>query len=332
MKITKEYLERNVDKFNIPDIPIKGIKVIGIKILHRNMVNNDTIYGQHRVHDEITNRVDKLEKSFKGGLDFNQPIPIVEERTDGIYDRIDGFGRDGYFEVSNVNWYAHIVVECSTPRSKRALRIWSNRKLPKWDNTEHDLQNSIIEAVEMKEMKNSEKAFKDFLKECEPHLDKVSKGKVLTAVMDRLKTNKPKNKTWTYTDKSIKTEWIDKCWESEPVYGFQTGNDYNEGGDCHQIALPYSYEDTKLYTAVRNWIKHGKVTEIILHVIRGVKGLDSLNKGRKKCLSNIEEYKSNLDKLYGKKLKWNKFLKIKGFVPQHVDENIKKLIPINNIK
>ena len=327
----RDYLEKNINKFNIPNIPIRGIKVCGIKILNRDGVNNDTIEGQHRVHDEITVRVDKLEKSFTGGLDFNQPLPIVEQRKDGIYDRIDGFGRDAFFEKNNYDVWPHVVVECSTPLARRKLRIWSNKRLPKWDNTEQDIQNSIIEAVEMKEMKNSEKAFKDFLKESEPHLDQVSKDRIVTVVMERLKTKKPKTKTWTYTDKSVKSEWVDKHWADTPSYGFNTGNEYNEGGDCHQISLPYGYENRKLYTVITNYLNNGKKTELILRIDKGVKSLDTLNKQRKACLENIKEYKSNLDKLYGKKLQWGKFLDIKGFVPQHKSENIKKLIPLNKI-
>ena len=125
---------------------------------------------------------------------------------------------------------------------------------------------------------------RDFLKESEPHLDQVSKDRIVTVIMERLKTRKPKDKTWTYTDSGVKSEWIDKHWEEEPSYGFQTGNKYNEGGDCYQMALPLGYEARKLYTSVKNYIEEGKMTEIILHIGKGVKSLDSLNNGRKKLL------------------------------------------------
>jgi len=326
--MNKQYLEKNLDKFQIPDIPIKGVKVIDIKLLNRNNINNDNIYGQSRVNDNITFRVDKFQKSFKGGIDFNQPIPMVEERSDGKFERIDGFGRDAYFEKVNMEYWPHAIVKCSTDLAKRKVRQWCNRNIYIETNTEQDLVNSIIEAVEKKEMKNSKRAFQNYVNEVEPHLDEISKGRIINITMERLKTNpKPKSRTWTYTDSSIKTQWVDIHWENEPVYGFKKySKKLNIAGDCYQVAIPLGYEKRKIVKAVERWVKYNKPTEIILNVIKGVTE-KTLDEKRKTLKENIEDIKSTFNKFYGIEKQWGRFLKIKGFVPQHIGEDIKKLIP-----
>jgi|TARA_B100000073_G_C23667443_1_gene547172 hypothetical protein len=326
--MNKQYLEKNLDKFQIPNIPIKGVKVVGIKLLNRNNINNDNIYGQARVNDNITFRVDKFQKSFKGGIDFNQPIPMVEKRSDGKFERIDGFGRDAYFEKVNMEYWPHAIVKCSTDLAKRKLRQWCNRTIAIFVNTEQDLVNGMIEAVEKKEMKNSKRAFQNYLNETEPYLDEISKGRIINLTMEKLETNpKPKSRTWTYTDSNIRSEWVTKHWENEPVYGFiKNPKKLNVVGDCYQVAIQLGYEKRKIIKAVERWVKYNKPTEIILHVAKGVTE-KTLTKKRKELKKNIEGLKSILNELYKKKLQWGRFLKIKGFVPQHIDEDIKKLIP-----
>jgi len=326
--MNKQYLEKNLDKFQIPNIPIKGVKVIGIKLLNRNNINNDNIYGQARVNDNITFRVDKFQKSFKGGIDFNQPIPMVEERSDGKFERIDGFGRDAYFEKVNMEYWPHAIVKCSTDLAKRKLRQWCNRTIAIFVNTEQDLVNGMIEAVEKKEMKNSKRAFQNYLNETEPYLDEISKGRIINLTMEKLRINpKPKLRTWTYTDSNIRSEWVNKYWANTPKYGWEKDpKKLNEGGDCYQSCIADGYENRKFIMAAERWSKYRKPTEVILHIVKGVTK-KTLNEKRKELKEKIEKNKKIFNKLYNKKLQWGRFLKIKGFVPQHIDEDRRKLIP-----
>jgi hypothetical protein len=332
MKFTKQYLEENISKFTLPIIPIKGVTPIDIRIVSDSDINVDNRNGQVRNNDNITKRIDRFTTSFAGGIDFSKPLPILELRSDGKYDLTDGFGRHSMISNSGQDYYIYAIVKCETNLARTKLRTWCNRKTPKDDNSESDLVTIIINSVYRKELDNNESAIREFLDECEPHLDPTSKARVYNRVFELLKTQTKPKKTWTFSDKNLKKDWIDRHWESAPKYGFSTANTYNINGGVFQMAIPYGYEGRKLVTIMNNYHLTGKKTEVILHVMKGVDSKESLNKKRKLCLENINKITNAFDCIYGKKLNWNDLFELKGFVPQSDDEPIKKLIPINEIE
>jgi hypothetical protein len=331
MKIDKKFLDKNIDKFHKPFIPYRGVKVHGIKIVHRDDINNDVQEGQMRRNDDKTSRKDKFGKSFSGGIDWEKPIPVLELRADGKYDRIDGFGRGAYLDEVT-EWYVYLIVTIKKPLDRRKLRTWLNRRTHKDDNDEQTLIYQILDAINKKEMPNTEKQITKFLDDTEPCIDDIFKGRIISSVIEKAKTKQAVKKTWTYTDRAIKTDWIDRHWADTPKYGFFTGNKFNEDGDVYQLALAYGYEKRKLYTVIENYLD-GKKTEIILHVTKGVTNLETLNKNRQKLLDNLKSIIQSLDKLYNKKLNWKMiFDGILGFAPQDRSEKIKKLVPLSNFK
>ena len=331
MTLNKGYLEKNIDKFHKPYIPYREVKVHGIKIVHRDDINNDVQEGQIRRNEDKTSRKDKFGKSFSGGIDWEKPIPVLELRADDKYDRIDGFGRGAYLDEVT-EWYAYLIVTIKKPLIRRKLRTWLNRRTPKDDNDEQTLIYQILDAINKKEMPNTLKQITKFLDDTEPYIDDIFKGRIITSVMEKAKTKQAVKKTWTYSDTSIKTDWVDKHWADTPTYGFFTGNTFNEDGDVYQLALPYGYENRKVFMIINNYIE-GKKTEIILHVTKGVKNLETLNKNRQKLLDNLKSITQTWNKLYGKNLDWKEvFDGILGFAPQDRSEKIKKLISIDNFK
>jgi len=277
MKITKSYLEKNLHKFHVPDeIPVEGVTVIGVEILHRNEINDDVEHSQQRQHDDISSRGKQIENSYRnGGIDFSKPLPIVQLRPDNKHDRIDSFGREAAWQNLGIDYYPYLVVKCEDYKSETSLRFWANRTLPKLDNAERDLVIGCIDLVEKKYIENQESDFRKWLKEVEPYRAKESIERVLTSIKDKLKTKQPKLKTWTYSDKQIQTKWVDRHWSNPPAYGFKISKDSshpNKEGDVYQVSMFAGYEGRKILKAVQRYVETGKKTEMILAISTSIKG------------------------------------------------------------
>lgn len=334
MVIDKKYLEKNLNKFLVPtEIPIPGVEIVGVKILKRDSINDDTEHEQSRLHDNIAARATQIQYSYQsGGIDFTKPLPIVCERNDGVHDRLDSYGRDAALQNMGVEYYVFLVVKCVDYLSESKLRLWANRTMPKTDNAERDIIAKYIDLYSKKFVGNTEKEIIDFVNEVEPYRQQESKDRITTAIKDKLKTKKPKNKTWTYSDKQIQSKWIDRHWEAVPTYGFKISTKPNPIEDVYQISLFHGYEPRKIMKALQRFVQEGKSTEVICAVSQAITSQEMLNNKRLAIKNNIKEIQSTLDKLYGKKKQWNRILKFHGFVPQHIDEDIKNLIPFDSIK
>ena len=325
----KELLD-NLNKFRIPDIPIKGVNIIGLQIIHNDDINDEIFSNEARRVDNLSVRSDALLKSYtNGGIDYNDKVGIVSQRTDGKYDRIDSFARSDAFLKMGWDYMVYCVVTCETPLSERKLKLWANSKKPKYDNTQNDLVLNAVEAIQLKQLDNDANSIREFLQDVEPFRDSQFIEKCLSTVLRKAKTQKPVETTQTYTDQSIHTKWIKKHWANPPVYGFikEKQNGFNSAGDCYQVTLPMGYESRKLLTALKHFKDNGKKTEFILHIAKGVSDLQTLNKQRNLMRRNIKDFIKDLDGFYGKKGPWKQCFEIIGFVPQHIDEDVKQIIP-----
>ena len=329
--ISKKYLEDNLDKFRIPEISIKGVKIIGLKVIHKSEISDEMFDNNARTQDSLSSRSDALQKSYKnGGVDYNQPVGILSDRGDGKYDRLDSFARGEAYEKMGWDYMVYCIVKCENNAVERKLRVWANRTLPKEDNTQNDLVTNAVSAIQNKELQNDEHSIRAWLNEVEPYRDSDFIEKCVKNISKRAKTQKPVEAIQTYTDQSIHSKWIKKHWANPPVYGFikKKGDwSYNEIGNCYQVTLPLKYEARKLLTSLTYFIRTGKKTEFILYIGNGVGDKQTLNKQRDNMRNNIKEFTENLDTFYGKKEDWNKCFKIIGFVPQHADEDVKQIIP-----
>lgn len=326
----KQELIDNLKKFRIPEISIKGVNIIGLKVIHKSEISDEIFDNTARTQDSLSSRSDSLQKSFSnGGIDYNQPVGILSDRGDGKYDRLDSFARSDAYMKMGWDYMVYCVVKCENKAVERKVRVWANRTLPKEDNSQNDLVTNAVLAIQNKELQNDEHSIRTWFNEVEPYRDSDFIEKCVKNVFRKAKTQKPVETTQTYTDNSIHTKWIRKHWANPPAYGFiKSKGDwtYNSDGNCYQVTLPMGYESRKLKTALDYFLKYGKKTEFILHIAKGVSDLQTLNKQRDTMRKNIKKYTGNLDKFYGKKGDWNNCFKIIGFVPQHIDEDIKQII------
>lgn len=327
----KQTLIDNLKKFRIPEISIKGVNIIGLRVIHKSEISDEIFDNTARTQDSLSSRSDSLQKSFSnGGIDYNQPVGILSDRGDGKYDRLDSFARSDAYMKLGWDYMVYCVVKCENKAVERKVRVWANRTLPKEDNSQNDLVTNSVLAIQNKELQNDENSIRAWFNEVEPYRDSDFIEKCVKNVLRKAKTQKPIETTQTYTDNSIHTKWIKKHWANPPAYGFiKSKGDwtYNVDGNCYQVTLPMGYESRKLKTALDYFLKDGKQTEFILHIAKGVSDLQTLNKQRDTMRRNIKKYTGNLDKFYGKKGAWSKCFKILGFVPQHIDEDIKQIIP-----
>lgn len=327
----KQTLIDNLKKFRIPEISIKGVNIIGLRVIHKSEISDEIFDNTARTQDSLSSRSDSLQKSFSnGGIDYNQPVGILSDRGDGKYDRLDSFARSDAYMKLGWDYMVYCVVKCENKAVERKVRVWANRTLPKEDNSQNDLVTNSVLAIQNKELQNDENSIRAWFNEVEPYRDSDFIEKCVKNVLRKAKTQKPIETTQTYTDNSIHTKWIKKHWANPPAYGFiKSKGDwtYNVDGNCYQVTLPMGYESRKLKTALDYFLKDGKQTEFILHIAKGVSDLQTLNKQRDTMRRNIKKYTGNLDKFYGKKGDWNNCFKVIGFVPQHIDEDIKQIIP-----
>jgi hypothetical protein len=325
----KKDLIDNLDKFKTPQITIDGVKIIGLKIIHTDDISDEIFSNTARTIDSLSVRSDSLMKSYSnGGIDYNAPVGIVCQRGDGKYNRIDSFARSDVFMRLGWDYMVYCVVECKNKAAERNLKVWSNHSKPKTDNSQNDLVVNAVEAIQLKELENNETDVRNWLRMVEPYRDSFFIDKCLATILKKAKSHKPTETTQTYTDQSIHTKWIKKHWANPPAYGFiKTKYGINPDGNCYQVTLPMGYESRKLLTALSHFTKTGKKTEFILHIAKGVSDLQTLNKQRNTMRKNIKEFTKILDTFYGKKVNWKQCFEVIGFVPQHIDEDIKQIIP-----
>lgn len=326
----RQELIDNFSKFKTPEIPIKGVNIMGLEIIHKSEVSDEMFDNTARTQDSLGSRSDLLLKSYRnGGIDYNQPVGILSDRGDGKYDRIDSFARNEAYEKMGWDYMVYCVVKCENKAVERKLRVWANCWLPKEDNTQNDLVTNAVLAIQNKELQNDENSIRRWFNEVEPYRDTDFIEKCVKNVCKRAKTQKPVEAIQTYTDQSIHSKWIKKHWANPPVYGFvkEKQNGLNSAGNCYQVTLPLGYETRKLQTALDHFVDSGRHTEFILYIGKGVGDLESLNDKRNDMRKNIKKFTKVLDTFYGKKADWNSCIKIIGFVPQHSDEDIKQIIP-----
>lgn len=326
----KKELLANFSRFRAPEIPIKGVSIIGLKIIHKDDISDELFDNSARVEDSLSARSNALQTSFSnGGYDFNQPVGIVSDRGDGKYDRLDSFARSDAYMKLDWDYMVYCVIKCENKSVERKVRMRANCAIPKSDNSQNDLVANAVEAIQNKEIENNEDSIEEWLRIVEPFRDNNFIDKCISTILRKAKTQKPVQATQTYTDQSIRTKWITKHWANPPTYGFLNDkrNGFNSAGDCYQVTLPMGYESRKLQTALDHYVDSEKKTEFILHISKGVSDLQTLNKQRDAMRKNIKDFTESLDKFYGKKGDWDNCFKIIGFVPQHIDEDIKQIIP-----
>jgi hypothetical protein len=325
----KELLD-NLHRFKLPEISLDGVEIIGLNVIHRDDINDEMFDNGARTQDNLSARSNSLQTSFiNGGYDYNQPVGIVSDRGDGKYDRLDSFARSDAFMKLGWDYMVYCIVKCENELSETSMRMWANRMIPKTDNTQNDLVQNAVNLLQKKLILNDETSIRKWLKSVEPNRDSAFIEKCLITVKKKVKTNKPNEVTQTYTDQSIFSKWIKKHWANPPVHGFikEKQNGFNSKRNCYQVTLPLGYEARKLQTALEHFVDAGKKTEFILHISKGVSDLQTLNKQRNSMRKNIKDFTDSLDKFYGKKGDWDECFEIIGFVPQHIDEDIKQIIP-----
>jgi len=332
MKITKKYLEDNIDKFRKSDMPIEGVKTIGIQIVHKDKINNKTATEQFRQFSDDKNRVIRYQTSFKNGIDFDKPIPVLEIRPDGKYNRFDGFGRSGYLDTISP-YYVYQIIECVDDKARILLRGRLNCKSHQEFNTELDLVQALTNLVNEKHIDNTQTELEKAMVQMEPHLTTSVIGKYVQAAMERLNTKPVKEKIWTYNASTL-NNWIKHTWDSTPKYGFKIGGNkpyFNKKSNTYQISLANSYVDRKMYQVLKNY-EDGKKTEILLTACK-FNSKSSLHAKRQECLNDLMDWMRVIDNIAKTKINWKEiFSGLLGFVPQEEDEVQKTLIPLDNYK
>ena len=321
----------------IPPEHIDGIRYVGRELVHEddisdiNFVSNQD--GQPRIGEKAGARASAFFTSFNQGIDFNQPLPNLEKRKDGKYDRFNGFGRDsGLRRLKGYEgWYVYDVFECDHDLARLELRYWLNRTLPQQPNHERDIVKGYVNAIEKKSIRKDEDIIRASLKRGEPHLAKSEITRLVNVIMAHVGGRKEKiQKITSFTHETVYSRWVKHHWADLPDYGFIDSSSTrkpNLVGGVWQTTLTSSTRGNnsykvKLYDAIRRFKVEGFGTQILL-VIENASNLEELNKRRKWMIENILDFKriTNTDDSI-----WESAVNLVGFVPQHEDELPKYVI------
>tara|TARA_Y100000310_G_C20530972_1_gene738423 strand:+ start:66 stop:1076 length:1011 start_codon:yes stop_codon:yes gene_type:complete len=332
--ITKKQLERNFDKFNLPVID-ENIKITKItkEVVKLSDVATDSVLKQSRETDDIGKRVKSLKTSFKGGVDYNQPIPIVKRRKDGTLSLslIDAFGRFEMFDDNKQEYWVMAVVECGG-QAEIQLRGWANRVLPKEPNTMMDNVNNIAKQVEDRYITPTRKNFEEQLDIIEPHKSEEEKLQILSTLMEKFPKTKavPKEKRFiSYRTPTIMKNWVKPHFADANRLGFKLAPNgktkLSEKADCYYGVNESGSEIRKVLAAVDRYVNKGKTTRLLSFISgRFLTSVKSMKSKRKATKSSFTKIQNNLDKLYENgKPDWNEVIDHMGFIPQHTSENIK---------
>ena len=331
----KKFFEDNIHKvvsrpIIFPDkFKIKSQRIVIQKI---EDVNTDLYMAQIRPKDNIEVRSTQLNTSFEGGIDWNEPPPVIRKRKGTNPDLLDAYGRFEMFEKGGQKYWIMVEVECD---DKTALKIrgWCNRTKSSKTNTIADCVYQIEVAVSKKYIKATKRNYQTWLNDIEPHLDSNTKSQIINTLVDRLGTNPVKPKKFiSLSASSVMKNWVRPHFGDAKKIGFalaaKGAPKYSKVSDCYFGVVQRTYEDRKLLQAIMSYISSGVGYKLL--------GLSDSKATSKKALKNqrtsiktkLTKLQNGLDRLYGKSpdCGWENIIDVFGFIPEHSDEYKKEPI------
>jgi len=322
--------------------PIEGVIVDGVELFYKKDFNIDSWVDQHRKNDKTSQRHARTLKSFRE-YNFNEPIPTMVYREGRSKpDLLDGIGRDVNWNDDDVCFPCNkIKIDTKSKRSEfdilEDLKGRQNAKLQKVDNSDNDLIQSMVSKIGRNELENSEGAVFERLRDIEPYLPDKQRLTKLAKKACRIATEKGTKKVlrvssdfWSPSPYTLFEDFIEPVWENQPVYGWKTRNPktgkkphdlhiFNETGQCWQTEITddKDYIRRSIFKIAENWLDTGHPTEVLLYITNQINNALDLKNQRLKLINGIKYVQGVWDRLYGKKLDWDKMMTIIGTIPQN---------------
>jgi hypothetical protein len=324
---TKQFFEENKEKWNVippllDDFPT--LKYIKIKLTKVSDVNVNTVYAQIRVGDDISGRSEELKQSFKNGIDWTRPLPIVIDRGIEKPDLVDAFGRVEYFEEEDIEYWPMLYINDMAHGDLIDYKSYCNRVLAQVYNTKQDLIEAQKKKVDEAGMPPTRKNFLFGLNRSAGAIPDIMKQEIVNILMDcyKTKTNPTPQNYPSLNSKTLMKRWINPHWKDSDKWGFRLEKDgrsaKNKDKTIFTGVIPFGYGnfENKLGTAVSDYLSTGLKTMFILGDGKKITGKKALEKNRKLAKKHIEKFKTKWDDFSKKSLNWDEAFGFIGFKPQ----------------
>ena len=287
----------------VPGVKIKKQIKLKLKNIHVDDKGNTARY-----HGTDPAQVEVLQKSLANGWDTSEYLPCVRELPKGSaynHEQAYGFNRGEAFENLYGDefemWFD--VVDCDD-NALLDVRLVENEGLPKANNKEIDIKNTIMEKIRGGFLDEDEDSIAEYVDRVCVFRTKQSKDNIVRLVKEAANINdkfmeysEAKAKRWVKNHSTIKYEFGGKIVNGKHTFLCKQGSAYRT---YHRM--------------IRQYLKTGNKCQVVFHVGRPTPNMTCAEK-RKATLDSWNEGIKNLKALGCD----TSFMSVAGFLPQVVD-------------
>jgi len=306
----------------IPDwhhLDVDSIKLIWIEF--KDIYIDDINFNETKVNAHTSDEIQKLEQSFRGGVDTREFTPAVEEyfATDGKrYKLVYGYGRSEALRGLGLTGWFFVVLKGNAD-SIEDVQAQENEQLPKRINKEVDMRHFLSNKVRSGKIENTETAIKAKFRKVYHNRAKDVRNRIVQQVMEDCHTPQP---YILYTSVPKIQDWLEhhSAVHLDTPYSIKASFDANR--NMYGVVVKEGYQNRTVVEAVKRYKETGKKTYIIGHC-GGPTDKQTFKVKRKQFVIGYKEIEMAFKHVGARVFP----IKIMGFLPQDREvENLKVLI------
>lgn len=309
-----------------PSFAHLGAEVIGTILLDIDNVYIDNIEGnttRSQAKLDSLSHIQNLKTSFADGIDLNQLPPCVikttdktknKTRTDKPYELVYGYHRLGAMRELSAKKYFFTEIDAKSKELYR-VKVSENEPLPKLDNREADISNTLAKMIRDGELSKNEVDVRKELNLMCRGRKKQSKDNIMQKVIHQ--NGIPKR--YEFYSESQAWDWINNYTND----GYCIGGEFDENRDMYGFICKEGYLYRTLFRALKKYTQEGKKSYVISQMGEPSVKVSMTDK-RKNFQSEMDSI-MNMFKLMG--VDNTDFLIHMGSMPQdHSVDNFTKLV------
>jgi len=306
------------DKLPIPDwthLDVQSAEPIWIEF--KDIYIDDINRNISKVEPHTADEIQKLEQSFRGGVDTKEFTPAVEEyltKNGKRYKLVYGYGRsEALRNLGLIGWF--FVILKGTVDTIEDVQAQENEQLPKRINKEVDMRKFLSRKVRSGMIDNTEDAIKSKFRKVYPNRAKDVKNRIVQQVMEDNDTPQP---YILYTSIPKIEDWL----ENHSKFDYVIKAEFDINRNMYGVVVKEGYQNRTAVEAVKRYKETGKKTYIIGHC-GGPTPKHSFKVKRKQFVMQYKEIEAAFKHCGARIFP----IKIIGFLPQDREvENLKVLI------
>ena len=323
----KEVARLPIEQLNPPEPDfsmVPGVKIKKpVKLKLSDIHIDDSTGNTARYYGTDPAQVEVLEKSLAKGWDSSEYLPCVKKLPEGSaspYELGYGFNRNEAFENLYGEdfefWYD--VVECDKS-GLYDVRLIENEGLPKSQNKEIDIKNTIMQKIADGFLSADEDDIKEYVDRVCVFRSKQSKDNIVKLVKEAANIN---DKFVEYSESKAK-RWVKNY--SSIKYKFGGDLVKINGEEIHTFLCKQGSAYRTYHRMIRQYLDDGLPCQVIFHVGRPTPNKSCWDK-RRDTMETWYQGIKNLNRLGCD----TSFMRVAGFLPQVVEKDEwHKLVKVN---